>query len=652
MDRITSIAKGFLSNAISPVKEFDLKEVRSSTKFFRIHDAIKKSSGEEVSVFLYDKKLLEKSSKQTQEDVLAHVRKEAQSLLRLRHPAILNMVSPVEDVKTALYFATEPILATLAGLMEQHRSRQKSSSVASGTQSQLAFEELEIQLGISQLLEGVHFLNTTAKLLHRNISPESIYITKSMRWKIGGLGFACSMDARDPLPGSSADLKEFVYEDGILPTLDYIAPEYIQSRRWEYNSDLFSIGRVIAEISLNLDNTALGDIANESIAKLGTSVYHSSRLAALRATAKSRTSDSARVCNILLGEPGLRGDIDSFHRSSYFSDIKVKSLVYLANIVQKEDESKLTFFRGLLRIINQFSHHIQTGYILPVLIQELANERIDYVVLPNVFAIAANMKKEAFNAQISSHLIPTLTNKEPKCLSNSSGMIKYFENDVVCNGLVPRLTNLCVGGFPLHIRTKAINWFSLLVPILEKKAIVDAMIPNLEKILSIDNSPPILEALVYTYEAMSKKLGAELLALKVLPALIPLSADKHLDLEQFKTIMRVVKDVLTNYESERINELNNLRRYTKNPEQDMDKFANVLTDPHSISSPTTASATPSDSFAKISIPSTFIKTSTDKLSPGQQNKPPAPAAASIGIYQSNTSSSITNITQHTINTKL
>lgn len=37
-----------------------------------------------------------------------------------------------------------------------------------------------------ELMEAVHFLHNTAKILHMNISPENIYITKEGRVKLAG----------------------------------------------------------------------------------------------------------------------------------------------------------------------------------------------------------------------------------------------------------------------------------------------------------------------------------------------------------------------------------------------------------------------------------------------------------------------------------
>ena len=92
---------------------------------WKIYDAKKKSTGKAASVFVFDKKSLEPSSrgslggrssasrlKRAQEEVVERLKKEASSLARLRHPSILELVEPVEETRGGgLMFATEQVTA-------------------------------------------------------------------------------------------------------------------------------------------------------------------------------------------------------------------------------------------------------------------------------------------------------------------------------------------------------------------------------------------------------------------------------------------------------------------------------------------------------------------------------------------------------------
>lgn len=51
-------------------------------------------------------------------------------------------------------------------------------------------ERLEMKLGVLQIIEGLSYLHNSAKILHGNLTPSSIYVTATQLWKIGGFAFS------------------------------------------------------------------------------------------------------------------------------------------------------------------------------------------------------------------------------------------------------------------------------------------------------------------------------------------------------------------------------------------------------------------------------------------------------------------------------
>ncbi len=49
---------------------------------------------------------------------------------------------------------------------------------------------VEIQYGLYQLSEALHFLHSDAKMLHGNIILESVVITSNGAWKLMGFNFS------------------------------------------------------------------------------------------------------------------------------------------------------------------------------------------------------------------------------------------------------------------------------------------------------------------------------------------------------------------------------------------------------------------------------------------------------------------------------
>ncbi|KAF5201195.1 kinase-like protein SCY1 [Thalictrum thalictroides] len=106
---------------------------------------------------------------------------------------------------------------------------------------------LEVKHGMLQVAESLDFLHNNARLVHRAISPEAVFITSSGAWKLGGFGFAISADQS----GDGTGLPPFHYpeydEDSVLPnqpSLNYTAPELVQSKAstTACASDKFSFG--------------------------------------------------------------------------------------------------------------------------------------------------------------------------------------------------------------------------------------------------------------------------------------------------------------------------------------------------------------------------------------------------------------------------
>lgn len=169
---------------------------------WRIFDAKKKSTGKAASVFIFDKKSLEASGgsiggrasavslKKVHEEVIERLKKEASSLARLRHPSILELAEPVEETRNGgLMFATEPVTATLAGLLQEKDDQERAGGIggrssryvieeADGSKKrrELEIDELEIQKGLLQIGKGLEFLHEGAGLVHGNLTPEAIFV--------------------------------------------------------------------------------------------------------------------------------------------------------------------------------------------------------------------------------------------------------------------------------------------------------------------------------------------------------------------------------------------------------------------------------------------------------------------------------------------
>lgn len=100
------------------------------------------------------------------------------------------MVEPLEETRNELVFATEPVLSSLhlsipgsvqyMPLVELDEVEVRSSNLIRERSSYSDYCSIQIQKGILQLCKGLQFLHTSARLIHSNITPESIIINSSV----------------------------------------------------------------------------------------------------------------------------------------------------------------------------------------------------------------------------------------------------------------------------------------------------------------------------------------------------------------------------------------------------------------------------------------------------------------------------------------
>ena len=155
-------------------------DVQSSSSFtagpWKVFNATRKPSkvtaqrATRVSVFVFDKRDLEqrdssngRAFKINYDYIYNRLRKEVNLLSKLRHPSVLEIVEPIEENRASLMFVTEYVVGTLR-LPE--------------------LDELEVQKGLMQLAKGLHFLHDSAKLVHSNLVPESVFINQKVSHKL------------------------------------------------------------------------------------------------------------------------------------------------------------------------------------------------------------------------------------------------------------------------------------------------------------------------------------------------------------------------------------------------------------------------------------------------------------------------------------
>lgn len=210
-----------------------------------MYKGTKKSTKQEASVFVFEKKQLEKfGSKDDRDQIIDILKKGVVQLTKIRHPHILIMQHPLEESRDSLAFATEPVFASLANVLGNSFNLANPNSFSSHK-----LHDVDTKYGLIQMCEGLGFLHSDVKLLHRNICPESIIINQQGAWKIFGFDYCVlNQNPHDAKPFWPFHEYNSTWHALCQPSLEYMAPECALISNYSVESDIFSLGVLIYSI--------------------------------------------------------------------------------------------------------------------------------------------------------------------------------------------------------------------------------------------------------------------------------------------------------------------------------------------------------------------------------------------------------------------
>ena len=207
-------------------------------RLWKIYHGTHKVRKQEVCVFVFEKKSLEKYPKQEQGEILLTLKCEAQMLVKFKHPSLLGVVESFVEDKNTLGFVTERFDYSLNSWMMNVKP-----------------SKLEIKQMVIELAKAILFLHNDAHVVHNNLNPDVIFIDANNKIKISGLSFSIE---DPPLQGGDIDVTKYSPPSAhninsqntvlSLPDLSFVAPELIFNNKCFYSSDMFSLGLVIYQI--------------------------------------------------------------------------------------------------------------------------------------------------------------------------------------------------------------------------------------------------------------------------------------------------------------------------------------------------------------------------------------------------------------------
>lgn len=162
-------------------------------------------------------------------DLVERFTREARALARLDHPNIVRIYDFGRTTAGHLYFVMEYVDGLDLGRILRSREQEGPPKEHSAT--------LEI---ISQICDALNYAHSKG-IIHRDIKPGNVLLSKEGRVKVADFGLARAID---PLDGSTGlKEKEAVTLSGmVVGTLEYMAPEQQEGQKVDHRADIYSVG--------------------------------------------------------------------------------------------------------------------------------------------------------------------------------------------------------------------------------------------------------------------------------------------------------------------------------------------------------------------------------------------------------------------------
>ncbi|KAG0338634.1 hypothetical protein BG004_007150 [Podila humilis] len=532
-------------------------------------------------------------SKRDQERVYEFLKKEASQLSRLRHPCMLEVVEPVDESRTAIAFATEPIFASLSNLLGNYENL---SSVPDDIRK-FELDELEVQKGLLQLGKGLQFCHNDAKIVHGNLVPDAIFVNAKGDWKIAGFGFSTFL-SRDPNVSTPAEYWEHDHE--LHPycqrDLNYQAPEYVLEQKLDPSNDMFGIG-CLAYSVLNKGSPLFQTRGNLNTYRQQIERMHQNQFENLPAHL------AEAMTRLITRDPGMRMNAIEFQSSKFFDNILVSTMKYMENFAEKTRDDKGQFMKGLLRVLPQFPERVLYRKILPCLLDELKDHALLPYTLPNVFFIIQKMTPKEFEEKVLPSLKPIFLVREPmqnlltllekiellqqkaggqvfkedimplvycalepknppsvqeKALKTVPSITDALDYTTVKASLFPRIATLFSQTTTLSVKVNTLLCFLTIMKILDKFTITEKLIPLLRNIKTREVN--VTMATLQVYQEMGKYVDKEVIGNSILPHLWHLSLGPNLKAEQFESFMKTIQELGNKVHQQHLRHLQDLKK--------------------------------------------------------------------------------------------
>ncbi|EDX14891.1 N-terminal kinase-like protein [Drosophila simulans] len=386
-------SKDFPYDIGEPVGGFDQYSI------WTLHKAKRKTTLEEVSVFVYDIR--------SGSDTKCELAKAALKRLKtLRHPSILQYLDSLETDKM-LYVATEAV-----DPLGTYFAKLGSDNVQKG---------LYLAWGIFQITRALSFLNNDGNLRHNNVSAWSVFVNASGEWKLGSLEYVSAADG-NPMPPAKIPVTLEVYDSP-----EKNDPSKLKAAT-KCSVDMWGLGCLVWEAFNGVlkQRSNLKDI--EHIPKSLQSLY--CELVGASPSNRPNPADIITRCR----KPG-----------GFFKNDLVDTLLFLEEIQIKDKAEKNRFFSGLTTHLDNFPDNVCRHKILPQLITAYEYGDAGSAVLAPMFKLGKLLDEMEYQKRIVPCVVKLFASTDrvtrSRLLQQLDLFIAHLQPQVVNDQIFPQVAH-------------------------------------------------------------------------------------------------------------------------------------------------------------------------------------------------------------------
>ena len=486
-------------------------------KYWKVHSAIKKSTRENVFLWLMDEELLNKIAPKNQQAVDQYIKNCLAGLQlqrKLHHPHILK-IHEINETSRPLSFCSEPVEDYLK--LDERYAKDECLYIA------------------KQLAETMDFLHEKAKIAHLCLAPESICITDDFSIKLTNFAYACQIAEGE----NSFLVPKSNYQAFQVPT-QFMSLEQFMGKQMTQSSDVYSFSALISSIIITRN---LYDKPSSNASRL------------LPRSLEEDTRNALEAC--LEDNPSDRPSFAEIKKCTGICVMSTQILNYVDQSFAKTPQDKFAFFKGLFKVLPSLSTRLLTKKMLPFMSTELKNDiRFGPAIIPLIISIGERYDSNKFMVSIFPLVENYLTVTNPPELSLSvfaslEILIDKIPQERHFDLLYPIFTSaLDTSNSKLH--QEAIKKMPMMVEVLPTNVVDNSVVPRLTTFISECDSAsslcPIIKCLIACADKVNQSSLAKSAMTRISDAFIKSPTSETAD--QIATLLatlRIPSDIFMRY---------------------------------------------------------------------------------------------------------